>query len=101
MKIEVLLTTQDKDGKAYYTDLARVVESIRLGTKLSNGRCLKEELTVDEKKEVENYVMEKLLPIIKPVARRKAALMQLDYSKEEEYIDLVTIETYEQFHKFN
>lgn len=27
--------------------------------------------------------------------------MQLDYSKEEEYIDLVIIETYEQFHKFN
>ena len=101
MKIETLLTTQDKDGKAYYTDLARVVESIRLGTKLSNGRCLKEELTADEKTEVENYVMKKLLPIIKPVARKKAALMQLDYSKEEEYIDLVIIETYEQFHKFN
>lgn len=100
MRIETLLTTQDKDGKAYYTELARVVESIRLGTKLSNGRCLKEELTADEKKDIENYVMEKLLSIIKPVARRKAALMQLDYSKEE-YIDLVTIETYEQFHKFN
>lgn len=101
MKIQSLLTTaQNKNSKAYFTELARILESIRLGT-LFRGRCLKKELSEDEKKDIEAEIIEILMPIVKVIARKKAFAAQMDYHKTEEYVDLVVIETYEQFHKFN
>jgi len=101
MKIESLLTTtQNKNGKAYFTELARIQESIRLGT-LFRGRCLKRELSEEDKHDIEAEIIEILMPIVKVIARKKAFAAQMDYHKTEEFVDLVVIATYEQFHKFN
>ena len=61
MRVEELFTVEGT-GKEAFTEMARMVESIRLGTPLSNGRCLKDELTASEKEEVETYVLKKLMP---------------------------------------
>lgn len=94
MKIESLLTTQEQNGKAYYTELARIMESVRLGTVLANGHCLKEELSDAVKSNFENYVMEKLMPIVKSEARGKSISSMLDYDKQDELTEILAIMVY-------
>ena len=81
MRAEELFTVEGT-GKEAFTEMARVVESIRLGTTLPNGRCLRDELTAFEKKEVETYVLKKLMPEIKAASKAKSRKVELTYDRE-------------------
>ena len=50
MRVEELFTVEGT-GKEAFTEMARVVESIRVGTALPNGKCLRDELSDAEKKQ--------------------------------------------------
>lgn len=88
-------------GKEAFTEMARVLESIRIGTRLPNGRCLKDELSDADKAEVETYIIKKLLPEIKQIASEKSRKLDMKREREEEFTDILTICVYTEFHKFN
>ena len=100
MRAEELFTVEGS-GKEAFTEMARVVESIRLGTTLPNGRCLRDELTAFEKKEVENYVLKKLMPEIKAASKAKSRKVELSYDREALFHELLVVKVYEEFHKYN
>ena len=100
MRAEELFTVEGT-GKEAFTEMARVVESIRLGTTLPNGRCLRDELTAFEKKEVETYVLKKLMPEIKAASKAKSRKVELSYDREALFHELLVVKVYEEFHKYN
>lgn len=100
MRAEELFTVEGT-GKEAFTEMARVVESIRLGTTLPNGRCLRDELTAFEKEEVETYVLKKLMPEIKAASKAKSRKVELSYEREALFHELLVVKVYEEFHKYN
>lgn len=101
MNVESLFTTKGNKDKAVYTEMARVIESIRFGTVLPDGKNLKDELSESEKNEVENYVFERLMPEIITDVKMRGRRAQLDYSKEEELQSIMMMKVYEEFPKYN
>lgn len=98
---EESLFTVTGNNKDAYTEMAGVLESIRLGTPLPNGRNLKTELTAEEKKEAEDYIMRALLPEIHSVAKARAGRAQLSFDNEEVFEEILIEVVYKEFHKFN
>lgn len=77
------------------------MDSIKNGVVLEDGRCLGIELSKTEQKELENYVMELLLPEIETASRFKRRRMCLDSYKAEELNAILMMKVYEDFYKFN
>lgn len=100
MRVEELFTVEGTTKEAF-TEMARVVESIRLGTPLLNGRCLRDELTDSEKEEVETYVLKKLMPEIRAASKAKSRKLELSYDREALFHQLLVVKVYEEFYKYN
>lgn len=100
MRVEELFTVEGT-GKEAFTEMARVVESIRVGTALPNGKCLRDELSDAEKKQVETYVMKKLIPEIREASKAKSRKLELSYEQEKLFNQLLLEQVYEEFHKYN
>ncbi|MGO5072063.1 hypothetical protein [Roseburia faecis] len=100
MRVEDLFVVKST-GKDAFTEMARVAESIRLGTRLSNGRCLKEELSVEEKDAAETYIMKKLIPEIREASKAKSRKLELSYEQEKLFNQLLLEHVYVEFHKYN
>lgn len=78
-----------------------MIESIRLGSILPDGRCLRDDLTAFEREEVETYVLNQLMPEINSSVRGKSRRLELDYEQEKLFQQLLIIEVYKEFPKFN
>lgn len=100
MRVEDLFVVKST-GKDAFTEMARVAESIRLGTRLSNGRCLKEELSVEEKDAAETYIMKKLIPEIREASKAKSRKLELSCEQEKLFNQLLLEHVYVEFHKYN
>jgi len=100
MRTENLFVTNGT-GKEAFTEMARVLESIRMGTKLPDGRCLMDELSESEKSEVETFIMKKLMPEIREASRAKSRKLELNYDKESTFHSILVEWVYREFHKFN
>lgn len=100
MRVEDLFVVKST-GKDAFTEMARVAESIRLGTRLPNGRCLKEELSVEEKDAAETYIMKKLIPEIREASKAKSRKLELSYEQEKLFNQLLLEQVYVEFHKYN
>lgn len=75
--------------------------TIRHGTVLEDGRCLQDELSQVEQRELAENIMENLMPEIKMVAKFKKKRTGLDEYKAEELEAILVMKVFENFHKFN
>lgn len=99
MRAEYLFETGKKEE--FFTKAAAWIDSMRNGTLLADGRCLKRDLSELEQQELMEYVMVQLLPEIKLVAKFKKKRTYLDDYKSEELEAILTMKVFEEFHKFN
>lgn len=101
MRAEFLLNKEVQRKEEYFTKAATWVDSIRNATVLSDGSCLKKDLSEIEQQELVGYAMEQLMPEIKKVAKFKKKRTSLDDYKAEELESILTMKVFEEFHKFN
>jgi len=101
MRVEFLFNTEVQSKEVYLTQAATWMDSMRNGNLISDGRCLKEELSEDEKSDLESYIMEILMPEIEIIAKAKKRKANWDYYKAEDFKAILIMKTYEDFHKFN
>lgn len=101
MRVEFLFNTEVQSKEVYLTQAATWIDSIRNGKLISDGRCLKEELSGIEKSDLESYIMEMLMPEIEMIAKAKKRKANLDYDKAEDFKAILIMKTYEDFYKFN
>lgn len=92
---------EGSNKELFLTRAARWTDSMRNGTVLEDGRCLKVELAEDEKVELENYIMEILEPEIDIMVNAKKRKANLDYDKAEDLKVILMMKVYEEFYKFN
>ncbi len=101
MRVEFIFSEELVSKEKYLSEAASWVDSMRNGTSLKDGRILKDILSNEEKKELENYLMEILMPEIKIVSKAKKNRAKLDYDKAEDFQAILTMKVYEDFYKFN
>ncbi|SHK88769.1 hypothetical protein [Hespellia stercorisuis] len=101
MRAEFLFNKEVEGKEVYFTKAATWVDSTRNGSALSNGRCLKVELSEAEQQELLEYIMEQLMPEIKTVVKYKKKRTSLDEYKAEELEAILSMMVFEDFHKYN
>ena len=100
MRAEFLKKESEKKDE-YFTKAATWMDSMRNGTVLEDGRCLQDELSQVEQRELAENIMENLMPEIKMVAKFKKKRTGLDEYKAEELEAILVMKVFENFHKFN
>lgn len=101
MRVEFLFNEEVQSKEVYLTQAAAWMDSMRNATVFPDGRCLRDELSVAEKKELENYIMEVLMPEIEIIAKAKKRKNDMDYDKAQDFKAILTMKVYDDFHKFN
>lgn len=100
MRVEFLKKESEKKEE-YFTKAATWMDSMRNGIILEDGRCLQDELSEVEQQELNENIMENLIPEIKTVAKFKKKRTGLDEYKAEELEAILVMKVFENFHKFN
>lgn len=88
-------------NKQEFTKLARVAESIRKGTTLSDGSNLKNDWSEKDKKIAEEHIILELMPVIDEISKEKSRKHSFNFDKEENYHQILLIMVFEEFPKFN
>jgi hypothetical protein len=101
MNTAFIFNGNNEDRSEYLARMAKVIDSIHTGRVIPEiGKNYKETLNEDEKNEIQNYVFEVMLPIIKEEGNfyiKKAGLRDV----AEIYLNQLYLEVWKNFHKFN
>ncbi len=101
MRQTFIFNENEQSRNQYFTQAATWMNSMRNGVPLSSGEVLQNSLEEAEKRELENYIMELLMPEIEVEVKAKRVGCCFDHDKTEDFRVILATKVFEDFYKFN